>query len=82
MNCSTTTLPRRAGSPIVLPAWSVRVKRGACWRGSGVSSISLARLVGMLAGMPEGRGLAVSCWRTMSNAVAATATVTTAAIMP
>src|SRR2546429_214706 len=29
MNCSTTTLPRRADSGIVLPAWSVRAKPGA-----------------------------------------------------
>src|SRR5262245_11607095 len=82
MNSSTTTLPRRADSCTVLPAWSVRVKPGACWCGSGVSSISLARLVGTLAGRPEGRGAAAPWWRTTTNAATATAMVTTTAIAP
>src|SRR5215468_1886273 len=83
MNCSTTTLPRRADSAIVRPAWSVRVKPGACWRDSGVSSISLARLVGTLAGRPEGRGAAASgLGRVTMNAATATAAVTTTAIAP
>src|SRR5262245_40078416 len=82
MNSSTTTLPRRADSVIVRPAWSVRVKPGAGLRGSGVSSISLARLLETLAGRPEGRGAAAPRWRTTTNAAAATATATTTAIAP
>src|SRR6266550_6180269 len=82
MNCSTTTLPRRADSFIVLPAWSVRVKPGAWSCGSGVSSISLARLVETLAGMPEGRGAAAYGLRTMTNTAAITAMVATTAIAP
>src|SRR5215475_3489020 len=82
MNSSTTTLPRRADSVIVRPVWSVRVKPGAGLRGSGVSSISLARLVGTLAGMPEGRGAAACGWRTMTNMAAAIAMVATTASAP
>src|SRR6185437_8952013 len=77
-----TTLPRRSDSAIVRPAWSVRVKPGAWSCGSGVSSISLARLVETLAGMPEGRGRAAVRWRRTTNVAAATATMTTTAIAP
>src|SRR6266536_6227056 len=54
-NCSTTTLPRKAASGSVRPCWSVRVKPGACFAGTGESDMRLARCAEMPDGMPDGR---------------------------
>ena len=51
MNPSTTTLPRKADSGSTRPSWSVRVKPGASWVGTGDSSMKLT----WLAGIPDGR---------------------------
>src|SRR5262249_50781557 len=59
-----------------------RVKPGAWLCGSGVSSISLARLVETLAGMPDGRGAAAYGLRAGTNTAAATAMGATPAIAP
>ena len=58
MKASTTTLPRNADSCVGCPFWSVSAKPGAGRAGTGESAIKLARLVGTLGGIPDGRSSA------------------------